>query len=96
MEKLRLKNKDKVKQLKEDFGKNKIGVEDIPQDILIELFRFAIIKIDEWENLKQYGYDFGDDERDWKDQLCDKEFIIDDLFDLLIEDINLGLYDEEE
>ena len=95
MERLRLKNKDKVKQLKEDFGKNKIGVEDIPQDILIELFRSAIIKIDEWENLKQYGYHCGDDERDWKDQLCDKKSIIDDLFDLLIEDINLGFYDDE-
>ncbi len=94
-EKPKLKNKDKVKQLKEDFYHNKIGIEDIPRDILEELFERAICKIDEWENLKQYGYDCNDDERDWKDLLCDKEFIIDNLFNDLQEDIDIGVYETE-
>lgn len=94
-EKPKLKNKDKVKKLKEEFSQNKIGIEDIPKDILIELFCGAIEKIDEWENLKQYGYNCNDDERDWKDLLCDKEFIIDDLFNNLIEDIEIGVYESE-
>lgn len=48
----------------------------------------AIYKIDKQENYGDYFY-----ERDWKDCLCDKEFIVDELFDDLIDKIKLDIYE---
>lgn len=86
-EKIKLENKDKVDDLRDKFSHNQIGIEDIPQDILIQLFTICVNKLDELQN----GGDF--DERDWKDCLCDKEFIIDDLFKELQEEIDLGIFE---
>lgn len=86
-EKIKFENKDKVTQLREDFRQNKVDFKDIPHDVLVELFEIAIDKIDEQEN----GGEF--DERDWKDCLCDKESIVDDLFAELEEKIKLEIYE---
>ena len=86
-EKQKLENKDKVSELRQQFAINKIGVDDIPNDILVELFKIAIYKLDELENGGEY------DERDWKDQLCDKKFIINGIFAELEEDIKIGIYE---
>ncbi len=87
-DKRKLKNKDKVNNLKEDFKHKKIDIKDIPKDILVELFINAVAKIDYLENVKPYV----SDERDIKDLVCDKRFIIEDLFKELEEDIKLGIY----
>lgn len=86
-DKIKLENKNKVAELREQFAHNKIGVEDIPKDILVQLFTICVNKLDELEN----GGEF--DERDWKDCLCDKEFIIDNLFKELQEEIELGIFE---
>lgn len=86
-EKIKFENKGKVGELRELLRNNKIDFNDIPKDVLIELFDIAIEKIDEQEN----GGEF--DERDWKDCLCDKEFIVDDLFAELEEKIKLDIYE---
>lgn len=85
--KIKLKNKDKVAELKEKYLDKKINIEDIPKYILVQLFTICINKLDELENGGEY------DERDWKDCLCDKEFIIDNLFDELLEQIELGIFE---
>lgn len=85
-EKPKFKNKDKVKELKEKFSDKQIEIIDMPKDVLAELFWKAVERIDENENGGEY------DERDWKDCLCDKEFIIDELFDALQETIDSGIY----
>lgn len=87
-DKFKFENKDKVEELKEQFGKNKIDFDDMPKDVLIELLKCAIYKIDKQENYGDYFY-----ERDWKDCLCDKEFIVDELFDDLIDKIKLDIYE---
>ena len=86
IEKVEFKNKEKVKQLREKFSHNQIGFQDMPKDVLVELLTLAIQRIDDLDN----GGEF--DERDWKDCLCDKEFIVDDLFAELEDLIKLGIY----
>ncbi len=85
IEKVEFKNKEKVKQLREKFSHNQIGFQDMPKDVLVELLTLAIQRIDDLDN----GGEF--DERDWKDCLCDKEFIVDDLFAELEDLIKLGI-----
>lgn len=55
--------------------------------MLVELLEIAIERIDENEN----GGDF--DERDAMDCLCDKKFIVDELFDALQEKVELDIYE---
>ena len=86
-EKQKFKNKDKVSQLKDDFVRNRIGFNDFPKDVLVELLQLTVERIDEKEN----GGEF--DERDWKDCLCDKEFIVDELFEELEEKIKCDVYE---
>ena len=86
-EKQKFKNKDKVSQLKDDFVHNRIGFNDFPKDVLVELLQLTVERIDEKEN----GGEF--DERDWKDCLCDKEFIVDELFEELEEKIKCDVYE---
>lgn len=86
IEKVEFKNKEKVKQLREKFSHNQIDFQDMPKDVLVELLTLAIQRIDDLDN----GGEF--DERDWKDFLCDKEFIVDDLFAELEDLIKLGIY----
>ena len=87
--KQKFENKDKVSQFKEQFANNQIDFNDLPKDVLIELLYIAVEKIDECENVCE---DF-EDERDWKDALCDKEFVVDDLFTALEEKIKLDIYE---
>ena len=86
-EKQKFKNKDKVSQLKDDFVHNRIGFNDFPKDVLVELLQLTVERIDEKEN----GGEF--DEWDWKDCLCDKEFIVDELFEELEEKIKCDVYE---
>ena len=60
---------------------------DFPKDVLVELLQLTVERIDEKEN----GGEF--DERDWKDCLCDKEFIVDELFEELEEKIKCDVYE---
>lgn len=71
--------------MREKFSHNQIGFQDMPKDVLVELLTLAIQRIDDLDN----GGEF--DERDWKDCLCDKEFIVDDLFAELEDLIKLGI-----
>lgn len=87
--KQKFENKDKVSQFKEQFANNQIDFNNLPKDVLIELLYIAVEKIDECENVCE---DF-EDERDWKDALCDKEFVVDDLFTALEEKIKLDIYE---
>ena len=84
-DKFKFENKDKVKELQEQFAEKKIGLEDMPKDVLIELLQCAVERIDDKEN--------GEYERDFKDIWWDLECIVDDLFNDLQEKINLDIYE---
>ncbi len=86
-DKPKFKNKNRVIELRDSFSKNKLRIDELPKDVLTELFVVAVERIDEKENGGEH------DERDWKDCLCDKEFIIDELFERLQEKVNLGIYE---
>lgn len=85
-EKSRFDNKDKVDEFRQAFRRKNLYFDDMPKDVLVELLEIAIERIDEKEN----GGEF--DERDWKDCLCDKEFIVDELFEALQEKVDLEIY----
>lgn len=84
-DKFKFENKDKVKELQEQFASKKIGLEDMPKDVLVELLQCAVERIDDKEN--------GEYERDFKDVWWDLECIVDDLFNDLQEKINLDIYE---
>lgn len=86
-EKQKFKNKDKVQEYKKAFSDKQMYFDDMPKDVLVELLEIAIERIDENEN----GGDF--DERDAMDCLCDKKFIVDELFDALQEKVELDIYE---
>ena len=86
-EKQKFENKDIVPKLREEFNKKAINFADMPKDVLVELLEIAVWKIDELENGGEY------DERDAMDQLCDAEFIVDDLFAELEERIESDFYE---
>ena len=86
-DKCKFENKDKVAQCREDFKHKKSYFDDMPKDVLVELLELAVSRIDEAENGGE------NDERDWKDNLCDREFIVDELFEELQENIKLGIYE---
>ena len=86
-EKQKFENKDMVPQLREEFNEKAINFADMPKDVLVELLEIAVWKIDELENGGEY------DERDAMDQLCDAEFIVDDLFAELEERIESDCYE---
>ena len=86
-EKQKFENKDIVPKLREEFNKKAINFADMPKDVLVELLEIAVWKIDELENGGEY------DERDAMDQLCDAEFIVDDLFAELEERIESDVYE---
>lgn len=86
-QKQKFESKDQLSHFKELFTHNKIDFEDLPKDVLIELLEVSIDKIDELENSCEF------DERDWKDCLCDKEFIVEDLFTSIEEKIKLDIYE---
>ncbi len=85
-EKPRFENKYKVTEFRQAFRDKDLYFDDMPKDMLVELLEISIERIDEKEN----GGEF--DERDWKDCLCDKEFIADELFEALQEKVDLGIY----
>lgn len=85
-----LKNKEFVKEIEEDATDYYFKLNDIPRDIIEELLKIAIVKIDELQNGGEY------DERDAKDSLCDMEFIFEDIVKELQRDIELGVYEEED
>ena len=66
----------------------------MPVDVIVKLLETAIEKIDNLSVGARYGVIDDDfyDERDFKDILCDKEFIVDMLFDDLQEKIDIGCY----
>lgn len=84
-DKFKFENKDKVKELQEQFANKKIGLEDMPKDVLVELLQCAIKRIDDKEN--------GEYERDFKDVWWDLECIVDDLFNDLQEKVNSDIYE---
>lgn len=84
-DKFKFENKDKVKELQEQFANKKIGLEDMPKDVLVELLQCAVERIDDKEN--------GEYERDFKDVWWDLECIVDDLFNDLQEKVNLDIYE---
>lgn len=84
-DKFKFENKDKVKELQEQFANKKISLEDMPKDVLVELLQCAVERIDDKEN--------GEYERDFKDVWWDLECIVDDLFNDLQEKINLDIYE---
>lgn len=86
-DKIKLPNKDKVSELREKYARDKITTEEIPHDILTQLFMSAINKIDSLENGGE------DDQRDFKDVYCDQNYIIDQLFESLEENIKLDIYE---
>lgn len=84
---VKFENKDKVNEIRNKFAHNEICVKDIPHDMLCELFYLAISKIDRFENC------YADyDERDWEECVRDQEFIIDELFEKLEDNVKLDLY----
>lgn len=84
-DKFKFENKDKVKELQEQFANKKISLEDMPKDVLVELLQCAVERIDDKEN--------GEYERDFKDVWWDLECIVDDLFNDLQEKINSDIYE---
>lgn len=84
-DKFKFENKDKVKELQEQFAEKKIGLEDMPKDVLAELLQCAVERIDDKEN--------GEYERDFKDVWWDLECIVDDLFNDLQEKVNSDIYE---
>lgn len=84
-DKFKFENKDKVKELQEQFANKKIDLEDMPKDVLVELLQCAVERIDDKEN--------GEYERDFKDIWWDLECIVDDLFNDLQEKINSDIYE---
>lgn len=84
-DKFKFENKDKVKELQEQFANKKIGFEDMPKDVLVELLQCAVERIDDKEN--------GEYERDFKDVWWDLECIVDDLFNDLQEKVNSDIYE---
>lgn len=83
--KFKFENKDKVKELQEQFANKKIGFEDMPKDVLVELLQCAVERIYDKEN--------GEYERDFKDVWWDLKCIVDDLFNDLQEKINSDIYE---
>ena len=84
-DKFKFENKDKVKELQEQFAEKKIGLEDMPKDVLVELLQCAVERIDDKEN--------GEYERDFKDVWWDLECIVNDLFNDLQEKVNSDIYE---
>ena len=84
-DKFKFENKDKVKELQEQFANKKIGLEDMPKDVLVELLQCAVERIDDKEN--------GEYETDFKDVWWDLECIVDDLFNDLQEKVNSDIYE---
>ena len=84
-DKFKFKNKGKVKDLQEQFANKQICLEDMPKDVLVELLKCAIERIDDKEN--------GEYERDFKDIWWDLECIVDDLFNALQEKVDLDIYE---
>lgn len=72
-----------VSRLKYQFNSKQIYFDGMPKFVLVKLLELAIDKIDNLENC----YEF--DERDFKDTICDKFLIVDDLFTKL-NDYNLS------
>lgn len=89
-EAVKLKNLSAVKEFLnlEDDALHHIN--EIPKNILIELLRIAIGKIDNLENPCEF------DERDMGDLIMDAEWIFLDLLKTLQEQIDMGAYEEEE
>ena len=84
-DKLRFKDKICMSELRDLLSKNKLRIDILPKEILLILLKFAVERIDEKEN----GGEF--DERDWKDCLCDKKFIVDELLERLQQEIDLHI-----
>lgn len=84
--KFKFENKDKVKELQKQFANKKIGFEDMPKDVIVELLQCAVERIYDKEN-GEY------DERDFKDVWWDLKCIVDDLFNDLQEKINSDIYE---
>lgn len=83
-----MKNKDKVKEIAE-YGMDAVfHMAELPKIILIELLRKAITVIRDKE-IDEY------DESDWKDVICDHEFIFEGLIKDLLNDIEIGIFKEE-
>ena len=77
----------KLKEIKKDSLERYKDLESISKPTLILLLEHAIEKIDFLEN----GGDYNEDQRDWKDCLCDREFIFDNLVNDAIETCELFL-----
>lgn len=86
MNTIKFKNKNKVKELQEKLSQGKLNIEQIPKDILRELLYCAVDEIDDL-------IDGENDQRDFKDVICDKRYIMEDLFQTLQEKIDIGLYE---
>jgi len=83
-----LQNKDKVKEIAA-YGMDAVfHMTELPKVILIELLRKAITVIRD-KDIDEY------DESDWKDVMCDHEFIFEDLIKDLLNDIEIGIFEEE-
>ena len=82
--KISLPNKDKVPQVRKQFNVDK-NIANIPHDILIQLFINAVAMIEE----NKYS---SSEYQSIKEQVFNKQKIIDDLFEELEEEIDLGIY----
>ena len=74
-----------LREIKKDSMDRYKDLESISKPTLILLLEHAIEKIDFLEN----GGDYNEDQRDWKDCLCDREFIFDNLVNDAIETCEL-------
>lgn len=86
MEQLKNEAKQNLPELKKISKDSTLYYKDmdlISKQILIELLKKAIEKIDRFDN------PFEDDERDAMDQLCDCEFIFDDLVQEYVKDCEI-------
>ena len=82
--KISLPSKDKVPQVRKQFNVDK-NIANIPHDILIQLFVNAVAMIEE----NKYS---SSEYQSLKEQVYNKQKIIDDLFEELEEEIDLGIY----
>ncbi|MBQ8749867.1 MAG: hypothetical protein IJZ29_05315 [Clostridia bacterium] len=77
-----LVNKDELEKIKDNACDYYFKLEELSKTLLIALLQYAIYKIDELENGGE------DDCRDWKDNLCDCEFIFYNLINQFSNDID--------
>lgn len=76
---------NELEELKQDIVNREKDLKDLPIEVLATLLHIAIDKIDYLDNIVLPGNDY--DQRDAMDLTCDREYILEDLFDEAIENL---------